>query len=76
MGNLDNTWFENFRADLFSRTTSLRVIIVLIFAHFGVSARIRAKIYTNKVVCIIVYIVLQSETFCKSELGGTRYFII
>ena len=39
---------ENFRADLFSRTTSLRVIIVLIFAHFGVSARICAKIYTRE----------------------------
>ena len=39
---------ENFRADLFSRTTSLRVIIVLIFAHFGVSARNRAKIYTRE----------------------------
>ena len=34
---------------VFSRTSLLRVITVLNFAHFYASVRIRAKIYTNKV---------------------------
>ena len=38
--------FENFRADLISRTSVLRLIFVLHFAHFPTSARIRAKINT------------------------------